>query len=108
MDINQEQKVRVYDRGESILMVQGSYEKEITNSVSLKDCTWGSDYVEGYVYWCIEIPIFMKKTDGIESRNYGETIIESSDFGKQKESAYASAQYDHRSNKPQFWISRPR
>tara|TARA_R110000751_G_scaffold39251_1_gene93389 strand:+ start:246 stop:572 length:327 start_codon:yes stop_codon:yes gene_type:complete len=108
MNINPEQKVRVYDRGESILMVQGSYEKEITKHIALKDCTWGSDYVEGYVYWCTAVSIHMSKEDGIESRNYGKIIIESSDFGNQKESAFAAADIDYHSKKPQFWISRPR
>lgn len=107
MSIDVSQKVRVYDGGDSIELVQGEYRAKITmtSGIALKDCTWGSDYIEGYAYWCLQENVFMSEEDRLESRKYGTKPIDINDFVEGQSSAFAYASVNPNNNQTEFWIS---
>ena len=70
MNINPEQKVNVFDFGDSVVVVQSDKAYKVERAIVLKECTIHSDYFEGYP---------LSKNDDSDFLNTYSKVIDLSD-----------------------------
>ena len=70
MNINPEQKVKVFDFGDSVVVVQSDKAYKVERSIVLKECTIHSDHFEGYP---------LSKNDGPDFLNTYSKVVDLSD-----------------------------